>query len=133
MKNTPLVLAVILHLFACATESSAPNDEGESGFSRSRTVASLTSEEAGRLCDWSLATEGGAGKEFTCGEGSSRVVHTKDECVEDIGIITKLESCYAVTIGELEDCSKAEGADHCAHSAACDAVNERLEKCAGKD
>jgi hypothetical protein len=134
MKNTPFVLAVFLQLVlvACTSES-APADEGASGLSRSRTVASLSSEEASSLCDWSLATQGGPGKTTKCGETSSRVVHTKDECLEDVAVITKLAGCYALTVGEVEDCSKEEAADACGASPACDALNARLETCAGKD
>lgn len=132
MKNTPFVFAIFLHLVACATESSStPADEGASGFSRSRVVASLSAEEAARLCDWSLATEGGAGKTFACGETSSRVVHTKDECLDDVATLTKLAGCYAVTVGEVEDCSKEEGADACGRSPSCEAIEVRLEKCQG--
>jgi hypothetical protein len=136
MKNTPFVFAVFLQLVACASESgtvSTADDTGASGLSRSRTVASLTSEEASRLCDWSLETEGGAGKKFECTETSSRVVHTKDECIENVGVISKLSDCYALTVAEVEDCSKEEGADPCGRSRACDALNARLEQCAGKD
>lgn len=134
MKNTALVFAVALQLVACATEAgSAPADEGPSGFSRSRSVASLTSDEASRLCDWSLETQGGPGKRTECGAGSSRVTHTKDECLEDIAIITKLAGCYPLTVGEVEDCSKETAADHCGEQPTCNALNERVEKCAGKD
>lgn len=130
MKNTMFVFALFLHLVACTSEAA---DEGASGFSRSRTVASLSSEEASSLCDWSIQTQGGAGKTTKCDETSSRVVHTKDECIEDVAVITKLSSCYALTVGEVEDCSKQDAADACGSSPACDALNERLEKCAGKD
>ena len=132
MKNTSFLFAVFLQLVACASESE-PASEGESGLSRSKTVASLSAEEASSLCDWSIATQGGAGKTTKCGETSSRVVHTKEQCLEDVAIITKLASCYALTVGEVEDCSKQEAANACGRSPACDALNERLEKCAGKD
>jgi hypothetical protein len=132
MKNTPLVLAVFLHLVvACASESS--DSQGASGLSRSKTIASLSAEESGSLCDWSLETQGGPGKEFKCDETSSRVVHTRDECLEDMAVMTKLSGCYPLTVGEVEDCTKEEAADPCGRSPACDALNERLEKCAGKD
>lgn len=132
MKNTPFVFAVFLQLVACASESRSEAD-GASGFARSRSVASLSAEEAGRLCDWSLATQGGAGKRFECDATSSRVVHTKEECLEDVATITKLADCYAVTIGEVEDCTKEEAADACGRSPSRDALGERLENCAGKD
>jgi hypothetical protein len=128
MKNTPFVFAVFLQLVACASE-----EVGESGMARSRAVASLTSYEAEKLCDWSLETQGGAGERFECSETSSRVVHTKDECLEDVAIIKKLAGCYAVTVAEVEDCAEQEGANPCARSAACDALNARLEQCSGKD
>jgi hypothetical protein len=132
MKNTPLVFAVLLQLIAC-TSTEAEGPRGESGFSRSQTVASLTAEEAGSLCDWSIERQGGAGKEFKCDASSSRVVHTKDECLEDVASITKLSECYALTVGEVEDCTKEEAADPCGQSPACDALNERMKKCAGDD
>lgn len=130
MKNTPFLFAVLLHLIACSSE---PNDPGESGFDRSRTVASLSADEASSLCDWSLEKQGGAGKKTECSETSSRVVHTKEQCLEDVAVITKLSHCYAVTVAEVEDCSKEEAANACGRAATCDALNERLEKCAEQD
>ena len=133
MKNTPFLFAVFLQLVACSSSTLDGTVAGESGFERSRTVASLTADEADRLCDWSLEKQGGAGKETKCDATSSRVVHTKEQCLEDITVITKLSGCYAVTVAEVEDCSKEEGAAPCTRSAACDALNDRLEKCAGDD
>lgn len=134
MKNYPLGFAVVLQLVACATESAtSSNDEGASGFSRSRSVASLDDERAARPCDWSLETQGGAGKVTACAETSSRVVHTKEECLEDIALVRRLADCYAVTVGELEDWSTDERADPCGDSSRCEALEERLEKCDGTD
>lgn len=131
MKNA-LFFGVFLQVVACASESPSAVG-GESGLSRSKTIASLSGEEASSLCDWSLRTQGGAGKVTKCSQTSSQVVHTKDECLEDIEAIKTLASCYALTVGEVEDCSKEEGADACEPSPACDASNARLETCAGKD
>lgn len=130
MKNTLFLFAGFLHLVACASE---PEPAGESGLAPSRTVASLSADEASALCDWSVEARGGAGKTTKCDETSSRVVHTKDECLEDIEIIVTLSSCYALTVGEVEACSKQEAASPCGPSPACAALNERLEACAGKD
>lgn len=115
-----------------------PSDEGAgasaSGLSRSRTVASLSNESKRALSATGPSTpKDGAGKTTKCDETSSRVVHTKDECLEDVTVITKLVSCYALTVGEVEDCSKEEAASACGRSPACDTLNERLETCAGKD
>jgi hypothetical protein len=132
MKNTPLVLAVVLHVVACASESDSAS-EGASGLSRSKTIASLSADESAALCEWSITTQGGPAKEFKCDGGSSRVVHTNDECLEDMAVITKLSSCYALTVGEVEDCTREEAADPCGRSPSCDALEEHLEKCAGKD
>ena len=129
MKNTPFVLAVLLHVVACASESS----EGGSGLSRSKTIAALSADESASLCDWSITTQGGPGTEFKCDAGSSRVVHTNEECLEDMAVITKLSSCYALTVGEVEDCTKEEAADPCGRSPSCDALEGRLEKCAEKE
>jgi hypothetical protein len=130
MKNTSFLFAVSIGLIACASSTS---EEGASGLPRDETVASLSTEEASRLCDWSIGTQGGAGKKTECDATSSRVVHTKDECLEDVAVITKLAGCYAVTVAEVEDCSKEEAAAPCGRSTACDGLNEGLEKCAGKD
>lgn len=132
MESSLFLFSVFLQLVACASES-ASEPASESGLARSRLVASLSSDEASSLCDWSITTQGGAGKTTKCDETSSRVVHTKDECLEDIATITKLASCYALTVGEVEDCSKEEAANACGPSSACDALNGRLEECAGKD
>jgi hypothetical protein len=59
MKNPSFLFAVSIGLIACASSTS---EEGASGFRRDRTVASLSTEEASRLCDWSIGTQGGAGK-----------------------------------------------------------------------
>lgn len=117
-------------LAAACSSSSGDAQTGASGLARSRSVASLSDDEAAKLCDWSLATEGGAGKEFDCGGGESHVVHTKAECLDGVALMKKLEPCYAVTVGELEDCSIAEGKDACGRAPACTTVNDRLEACA---
>lgn len=116
---------------ASSTESSAA--QGASGLSRSRTLASLTEEEASKLCAWSLATEGGAGKVTDCGGGRSTAVHTNDECLESLKATRTVLSCYPVTVGEAEDCSAESAKSACTNGPICEAINGRLETCAGKD
>lgn len=125
-----LLSSAALVLAAACSSSSSDAQTGASGLARDRSVASLSDAEAAELCDWSLATEGGAGKRFDCGGGESRVVHTRAECLDDVATLKKLEPCYAVRVGELEDCSIAEGKDACGRAPACTTINDRLEACA---
>ena len=117
-------------LVACSSDDEVV---GASGLARDRTVASLSAEEATKLCDWSLAVQGGAGEVTDCGGGVSSVVHTKEECVEDIAVMKRLGSCYAVTVAEVEDCSSEEGNDGCASSSTCKTIEDRLEACAAAE
>jgi hypothetical protein len=122
-------------LGACDGDASSSEAQriGASGIDRARGIASLSATEAAALCDWSLATEGGAGKKTDCGGGRSTVVHTKDECLANTESIRTLASCYGVTVGELEDCSTEEGSAPCVDGPKCKDLNARLETCSGKD
>ncbi|HVH43796.1 MAG TPA: hypothetical protein VM925_15690 [Labilithrix sp.] len=115
---------------ACSSDDGA---KGPSGLVSSRAISELSATEASALCDWSLATEGGPGKVTDCGGGNSRVVHTKEECLEDHALISKLSSCVTVTVSDIERCAIESGKDACGDHPECKALNARLDTCAGKD
>jgi hypothetical protein len=120
--------------WACSDGVASADDErGASGLVRSRAIGSLSDAEADAFCDWSLATQGGAGKKTDCGGGRSKVVHTKEECLDDVRTIRSFASCYAATVGEAEDCSVEEGRATCEKAPTCESLNARLDACAGDD
>lgn len=134
MKSFFFPISIFLaFLPACSDSAESSGAPGASGLSRSRTLASLTEEEASKLCAWSLATEGGAGKVTDCGGGRSTAVHTNDECLESVKAARTVLSCYPLTVGEAEDCSAETANSACTNGPVCEAINRRFETCAGKD
>jgi hypothetical protein len=85
--------------------------KGGSGLDPSRLVASLTGDELQTLCQWSADTEGGSGKVTSCqvdGGMSNASVKPPSSCAADF----MKRSCQ-LTVGQVEDCSRAVGADPC--------------------
>lgn len=64
---------------------------------------------------------------------SSCVVHTKEQCLENIALFRRFASCYAITVGEVDACSEEERKDPCGPSPTCEAFQEHLEKCAKRE
>jgi hypothetical protein len=83
-----------------------------SGLPRETTIANLTAEQVGRLCDWGDNREGGYGRTVTCPDGSS-VSNDPDmaTCVLNLPLFGS--SCPGATVGDAEDCLNAVGTDLC--------------------
>ena len=95
-----------------------------SGVSRQATVASLTPQQAGTLCDWTNARQGGYGRDVTCSDGSSEGTDPdKQSCVESIPYIGT--ACPTLTVADIEDCANAIGSDVCALATAAGCANLR--------
>jgi hypothetical protein len=84
-----------------------------SGLPRETTIANLTTEQIGRLCDWGDNKEGGYGRTVTCPDGSS-VSNDPDmaTCVSTLPFFGS--SCPRATVADAEDCLNAVGTDLCA-------------------
>jgi hypothetical protein len=91
-----------------------PDAGDTSGFPRDRLVATLTAAEAARLCDWVNANEGGYGRQITCSDGR---IEESDEslvtCVRDFLDLRPILQACQLTVGHMEDCSRAIGPDLC--------------------
>lgn len=72
-----------------------------SGLDPSRTVASLTDAELGRLCDWGVGALGGYGTVMFCTDGSQiRNSPSRQSCIAGHD---RSARCQA-TVGDSEDC-----------------------------
>ena len=116
------VLAVAL-LVSCGGHSA--NDVGpSSGLPRTATVGSLTPAQAGLLCDWTNAKQGGYGRVVNCPDGSQQ---TSDPdaatCVQSAGDFATY--CPTVLVADVEDCANATGTDLCAFTTAAACANLR--------
>ena len=71
-----------------------------SGVSESKPVNQLTTDDLGKICDWSASLYGGYGKTKTCSDGttsSSRA--NRDACVQ-----STYKTCTA-TVSDVESCT----------------------------
>ncbi len=112
------LLTLVLSL-ACGDDSTPPTmdaavatDSGVmgSGVDRSKRVPDLSTAEVSQLCSWGVAAAGGPGVTATCPEGDA-TTQTVAECEASVGAVPG--GCTA-TVGEIEDCMQAMGADACA-------------------
>jgi len=120
--------AVLIAVVSCSGDG-GPGPS--SGLSRQATLASLTSQQAATLCDWSNAKQGGYGREATCSDGSLQETDSdKQSCVESVPYVGAL--CPTLTVGDIEDCANATGTDLCAltTAAACAAFRQCMESVA---
>lgn len=112
-------------LAACGSSSgTAPPVGNSSGLPRSSTIASLTTAQAGTLCDWANAKEGGYGRSMTCPDGSDGSTDPSRESCVSLVVYLGIK-CPTLSVGDLEDCGNASGADVCSipAQAACAAFN----------
>lgn len=95
---------------ACGGDSSSSG----SGIDRSKRVASLSSDEAKKLCDYLNNKQGGYGKSQTCQDGTTETTDdSQNECVLGAAAIGLLSGCSSITVGQSEDCVDAIGAKLC--------------------
>jgi hypothetical protein len=106
---------VLIALISCSGDGGGPGPS--SGLSRQATIASLTTQQAGTLCDWTNAKQGGYGRDATCSDGSDQGTDPDMEsCVESVPLVGAL--CPTLTVGDIEDCANATGTDLCAFATA---------------
>ncbi len=99
---------------------------GESGVASSKTLASLTPAEKGKICDWNAQISGGYGKTMLCGDGTD-VSNDVDQasCVADVpscaATVAQFEACskVVVTVPLCDQIAKLLGAAECAAIVAC--------------
>jgi len=126
------VLASLMSFTAMGCSST-----GESGLSKSSTLASLNTNDAKILCTWMLEETGGAGKETTCttsGTGTTgKKNHTQEECEKSFDDFRTLHDlgCEA-TVEEAETCTAETKKDACGSQPTCDALEKRFEECEAK-
>jgi hypothetical protein len=94
--------AVLIAVVSCSGDGGGAGPT--SGLSRQATLASLTSQEAATLCDWS--------------------------CIDSVPYVGAL--CPTLIVGDIEDCANATGTDLCAltTAAACAAFRQCMESVA---
>lgn len=114
-----------LLLVACSSAAeSTTTGTGPSGVTSTQSLTQLTDDEIARLCDWMLATEGGAGKITKCPGGSERETHTRERCIESLKAIRPLSLRCTITVGDAEQCSLDEQKDTCAKHPSCDKIKQ---------
>jgi hypothetical protein len=112
---------------SCGSSSGNNGGGASSGLSRSATLASLSTAQAGTLCDWESAKQGGYGRMVNCSDGSQQMSDPdKASCVSGIPTLGSL--CPTLTVGDIEDCANAVGTDLCSEptQAGCAAFNACL-------
>jgi len=73
---------------------------------------SLTTAQAGVLCDWQSTRQGGYGRSTTCSDGTTQTTDPdKSSCVSGAAVIGGL--CPTLTVGDAEDCANATLLDLC--------------------
>ena len=112
---------------SCGSSTSRPGGGASSGLPRSATIASLSTAQAGTLCDWQSAKQGGYGRMVNCSDGSQEMSDPdKATCVSGASALGAL--CPTLTVGDVEDCANAVGTDLCSEptQAGCAAFNTCL-------
>ena len=99
-----LILVGALLFGACGGDSG-------SGVDSSKQIKDLTPSEQMSVCEAGIAAQGGAGKMTSCGNGVTVTVQTVAQCVSQMGTYA-MKGCTA-TVGQLETCNDAIGADPC--------------------
>src|SRR5262245_54960750 len=90
-----------------------PTPATGSGLPRTRAVLELTSQELGRLCDWSADKLGGYGNKVQCTDAVSFGPY--DDQATCVGSVDSFSpSCPELTVGDYEDCMNALEPDPCA-------------------
>jgi hypothetical protein len=83
------------------------------GLPRWNILGSLDTPQAGTLCDWANAKQGGYGRSVMCPDGSEQTTDDdKATCVQTAPLFA--DFCPTLTVGDVEDCVNAIGTDLCA-------------------
>jgi hypothetical protein len=83
-------------------------------------VLTLNLPQAEQLCDWLNQAQGGYGRVADCGALDPVATNsTLSECVSGLPVLMYL--CPGLTVGQLEDCTLAQGTNLCRYDtiAAC--------------
>jgi hypothetical protein len=105
-------LAGILLTALLSACGSSGGGGGGSGIPRATTIASLTADQAGTLCDWQAAKTGGYGHTQSCPDGGTQSTDAnRATCVEDLPYPGA--ACPTLTVGDVEDCANAIGPNIC--------------------
>jgi hypothetical protein len=119
VKNKDMTLhrlSATLFVFAALGASSCAGGNGggsdSSGLPKNATLGSLTTAQAGILCDWENDKQGGYGRTMVCSDGSQET--TDPDHASCVGSVPNAGAdCPTLTVGDIEDCANAIGADLC--------------------
>jgi len=110
-----MIVYTVLAVNSCGGGNGGGSDS--SGLPRSTTLASLTTAQAGTLCDWENGKQGGYGRTMACSDGSQQT--TDPDHATCVGSVpTAGADCPTLTVGDIEDCANAIGDDICEVSTA---------------
>ena len=101
------ILLSVLLLGACGGDDTADS----SGVATSTQIKDLSADQKMQECEWGVAFQGGAGHQTMCADNVTVTVNTVAECVDDL--TTYASHGCAVTISQLEACTKAVANDPC--------------------
>ena len=119
MKLLPLLSVPLL--LSCGPSTGLNGVGPSSGLPRTAAIGSLSPSDAGILCDWTNAKQGGYGRAVSCADGTQQGTDPdKTSCVQSVGDYGG--SCPTLTVADVEDCADATGTNVCAFgtTAACD-------------
>jgi hypothetical protein len=119
MKMARLSTRLIAFSVLAASSCGGGNGGGSnsSGVPSSATLASLTTAQATTLCDWENEKQGGYGRTVSCSDGSQQT--TDPNQATCVGSVPNAGAdCPTLTVGDIEDCANAIGADICQVSTA---------------
>jgi hypothetical protein len=91
-----------------------------SGIPRELSLASLTTDQASTLCDWTNLKQGGYDRVVTCPGGAESTNPSNFSCVNSTASIGG--RCPELTVGNIEDCANATGTDLCKLASAAECV-----------
>jgi nickel-dependent lactate racemase len=86
--------------------------DGSSSIDPNKKLADLTAEEQKSVCDEIASLQGGYGRSVTCTDGHQETTNANQaECVSGFTIVA--QACSTLTVGDVVECSKAQGQDLC--------------------
>jgi len=86
--------------------------DGSSSIDPRKKLAELTAEEQKNVCDEVASVQGGYGRSVACSDGHEETTNANQaECVSGFTIFA--QACSTLTVGDVVECSKAQGPDLC--------------------
>jgi hypothetical protein len=83
-----------------------------SGVPATTKLTELTPDQAKAVCDYSNAKQGGYGRKMTCSDGLDYDTHSDQAfCITQLPGLGSV--CNDLTVGDIEGCADATGADLC--------------------